>query len=557
MLQVHTPHRIRPPAPLREHRLKVSRKSGPRPHPAQASRKNCAPVDTGGCRERRANGHFAGAFSVGAGVVADDGSGNIARERSETEQVVGSVIVSGAAQLGAKGILFVLNVIAALAIVRYLGPSSYGDYIFVLSFAAIFGLLSELGINKVAAREMSRDPAQAAGVIGTALGGQLILASLGWAAAQLTFAIVGGRPDLQAVMATASLLYFTEAFSLSFAAIFQVRLALQYDAIARVIAQALDTSLILWLVSAHAGLLALIAAPVLTGAIGVVVAAALVRSRFRISARFDRARLLPLVREALPLGITSIVVIAYLRLDSVLLGILRTADEVGIYGAASRPVEYVVLALAVLVNVLFPLLARWHGVDPRRFAALFAHGASTLLAVSMPIVVMALAFADQLVAFLYPSDFAASAAVLRILIGSVALTVLGAWAGFALLSASRQGIVLACNVVALILNIVLNLALIPSFGYLGAAAVALATSTVATVSTLVSARGIGVSLDGPRCARLLIANACVGAVAWAALSLHLPWPVAAAIALVSYPLFVWMWRAISREEIALAAAGIH
>jgi O-antigen/teichoic acid export membrane protein len=490
-------------------------------------------------------------------VLADGGSDDIARERSETEQVVGSVIVSGAAQLGAKGILFALNVIAALAIVRYLGPSTYGDYIFVLSFAAIFGLLSELGINKVAAREMSRDPAQAAGVIGTALGGQLMLATVGWAAAQLAFAIVGGRPDLQAAMATASLLYFTEAFSLSFAAIFQVRLALQYDAIARVIAQALDTALILWLVSSHAGLLALIAAPVLTGAIGVAVAAALVRSRMRIAARFDRARLLPLIREALPLGITSIVVIAYLRLDSVLLGILRTPHEVGIYGAASRPVEYVVLALAVLVNVLFPLLARWYGVDPSRFAALFAHGASALLATSMPIVVMALAFADQLVAILYPSDFAASATVLRVLIGSVVLTVLGAWAGFALLSASRQGIVLACNVVALVLNIVLNLALIPSFGYVGAAAVALATSVVATVSTLVFARGIGVSLDGPRCVRLLIANVCVGAVAWVALSLRLPWPVAAAVAFCSYPLFVWLWRAISREEIALAAAGIR
>jgi len=322
--------------------------------------------------------------------AADAGDG-----RADTEQVVGAVVVSGAAQFGAKIVLFVLNVVAALAIVRYLGPSGYGDYIFVLSFAAVFGLLSELGLNKVVTREMSRDPAAIPGLVGTAIVGQLLLAVLGWVAAQLAFTLIEGHGDLRAAVAIASLLYFTEAISLSLAAIFQVRLALQYDAVARVVAQALDTALILWLISAGAGLLWLIAAPVLTGAIGVLVAAVMVYLRFRTALRVDLLRLPPLLREALPVGLTSIVVIAYLRLDSVLLGILGTSEDVGFYGAASRPVEYLILALAVLVNVMFPLLARWYGVDPRRFAALYAHGASALLAVSVPIAVTVLVFCGR------------------------------------------------------------------------------------------------------------------------------------------------------------------
>ena len=485
--------------------------------------------------------------------AADAGDG-----KADTEQVVGAVVVSGAAQFGAKIVLFVLNVVAALAIVRYLGPSGYGDYIFVLSFAAVFGLLSELGLNKVVTREMSRDPAAIPGLVGTAIVGQLLLAVLGWVAAQLAFTLIEGHGDLRAAVAIASLLYFTEAISLSLAAIFQVRLALQYDAVARVVAQALDTALILWLISAGAGLLWLIAAPVLTGAIGVLVAAVMVYLRFRTALRVDLLRLPPLLREALPVGLTSIVVIAYLRLDSVLLGILGTSEDVGFYGAASRPVEYLILALAVLVNVMFPLLARWYGVDPRRFAALYAHGASALLAVSVPIAVTVLVFAGEVVTLLYPSDFAPSAAILRLLVGSVVFTVLGAWAGFALLSAGRQRIVLACNAGALILNVVMNLALIPPAGYMGAAAAALVTSIVVAGSTMLfAARRLSVSLDRRRSARLLLANCCLGVVAVSSLSVGLPWAVAASIALVSYPLFLWLWRAVSRDEIAVVAAGVR
>jgi len=485
--------------------------------------------------------------------AADAGDG-----KADTEQVVGAVVVSGAAQFGAKIVLFVLNVVAALAIVRYLGPSGYGDYIFVLSFAAVFGLLSELGLNKVVTREMSRDPAAIPGLVGTAIVGQLLLAVLGWVAAQLAFTLIEGHGDLRAAVAIASLLYFTEAISLSLAAIFQVRLALQYDAVARVVAQALDTALILWLISAGAGLLWLIAAPVLTGAIGVLVAAVMVYLRFRTALRVDLLRLPPLLREALPVGLTSIVVIAYLRLDSVLLGILGTSEDVGFYGAASRPVEYLILALAVLVNVMFPLLARWYGVDPRRFAALYAHGASALLAVSVPIAVTVLVFAGEVVTLLYPSDFAPSAAILRLLVGSVVFTVLGAWAGFALLSGGRERLLLGGHPRALILNVVMNLALIPPAGYMGAAAAALVTSIVVAGSTMLfAARRLSVSLDRRRSARLLLANCCLGVVAVSSLSVGLPWAAAASIALVSYPLFLWLWRAVSRDEIAVVAAGVR
>lgn len=471
--------------------------------------------------------------------------------------MVGAVVISGAAQLGAKAALFVLNVVAALAIVRFLRPAAYGDYVFALSFAAVFGLLGELGVNKVAVREMSRHPADIPSLIGTALLGQLLLAVLGCLAAQVALAFVGERAEIRAAVAIASLLYFTEAFSLSFAAVFQVRLSLQYEALARIATQALDTALVLWLISLGAGLLWLIAAPVITGAIGVAIAAGLVYWRFRTPFVVDPRRLGLLLREAVPLGITSLVVVLYLRLDSVLLGILRGPEDVGQYGAASRPIEYVILALAVLVNVLFPLLARWHGVDIRRFAALYAYGTAGLLAVSLPIVVAVGVFADHIVAVLYPADFAPAAAILRLLAPSLALTLLGAWAGFALLSARQQQVVLLCNLAALVLNIVMNFILIPVVGPMGAALAAVLTSLIVAASTTAFAiRRLAVSVDPGRSIRVLAANASIGVIGWFAVSGG--WPLAGAAAmLLAYPLSLVALGAVTWTELRLVTAGLR
>ena len=72
----------------------------------------------------------------------------------------------------------------------------------------------------------------------------------------------------------------------------------------------------------------------------------------------------------------------YLKLDALMLAVLRTPREVGLYGSAYQPIEYTFLAAAVVVNVAFPLVAAAYGAgDHERFALLYRRGAEALVAV--------------------------------------------------------------------------------------------------------------------------------------------------------------------------------
>jgi O-antigen/teichoic acid export membrane protein len=472
-------------------------------------------------------------------------------QASAPTSVAAAVTVSAAAQLGSRCIHFVLNVIAGLALIRYFGPTGYGDYVFVLTYATLFGLLSDFGLSKVAVRDMSRDGAKAGSILGTAIATRIVLALAAGILAQIALTIFGVRAELRPVIAVASVLFLVDAV-LGLMAVFQVRLAMQYEALVTIAIQALDTAIILTLIQLNAGLFLIVASPVISGVLGIAIAFALVRRRFPIVLSVDPSRLRQLLVDAAPIGLTTMIVVLYVKTDAVILGLLATPADVGLFGAAYKPIEYVLLALMLPINVLFPLLSRWHGQNSRQFRMLYWRGADALLVLTLPLVVLVLVAAEPIVLTLYASDFTAAATPLRILALALPLMVLSAWQGFALLAGGHQRITVAYDVAALVLNVALNLALIPAFGYIGAAITAVLTSLfVAACSWTAAARWLDVRGEAPlRVVGVVIANA-VFAVTLVLGATVLPLWAVVPLAFIAYPVWLLLSRAVTRAEIAL------
>ena len=84
-----------------------------------------------------------------------------------------AVMVSTASQLGARGLHLLLNAVSTLALLRYLGPDRYGGFVQVITVAAIGGLISDMGLNKLGVREISREPSAERDVVGSALAARL------------------------------------------------------------------------------------------------------------------------------------------------------------------------------------------------------------------------------------------------------------------------------------------------------------------------------------------------------------------------------------------------
>lgn len=222
--------------------------------------------------------------------------------------------------------------------------------------------------------------------------------------------------------------------------------------------------------------------------------------------------------------------------DTLILGHLATAEEVGTYTVATRLVGLAIFVLNPINSAFVPSVARLHHLGDRHGVDV-AYGAANrwIIRLSVPAFILLLVFPADLLG-LFGGGYASAAVVTVVLaVGQLANAAAGP-CGSVLNMTGLVRLSLADNVAALVLNVVLNLLLIPRLGVLGAAiawslSLVLVNATkwlqvrrilgiraqgTGTVATLVAALpaaalavGLSFVLDGPAAALLVAAPAVV------------------------------------------------
>lgn len=421
------------------------------------------------------------------------------------------VAVSTSAQLAAKLVHFAVNVVSSLAIIRYLGPTTFGSYVLIVAVIALFGLLSDLGLDKVAIREIVRVPTDERPVLATVICMRLLLASAAIVGVQLFLVAMGASSEIRAAAAVLSMILAIEAV-LTVVVAFHVRLRQHHEAFVRVIGEIVETTLVLVVILRHGTFVQIVTTPVVGGLVAAMLAVAIAARTGALSWRPDPSRVRPLLLATLPVGGALILATLQLQVGRLVLAAEGSPHDVGIYGAAYQAVEYLLLASAVLINVLYPVVVRFHESELQRFLHVYRSAAEALIALVLPLPIVLALLGSRLVPTIFGQDFADAAAPLAILSCGLVFMVVTVWQGFVLLSAGRQRVTLAYQTLALAISTIAALALIPSFGPVGAAIATSGTAVVVTaISTYATARYARVTLDAERLIRIAGANALLAA----------------------------------------------
>lgn len=473
------------------------------------------------------------------------------------------VAVSTGSQLAAKALHLVLNVVSTLAIIRYLAPADYGAYVLVLTTTLLVGLVADFGLSKLAVREIARDGEAEHEILGTVIASRLLLAVVAVGITQLLLTLLGAGADAHLAALVASSIYFSDAVLSVVVVAFHVRVAQHYEAAIRVGMELFETAFVLWLVARGASLPLLFVPPALATVLGAAIAVVVARRSFQVRFRVAPGRVGHLAREALPIGPALVIGVIYLKLDGLLLAVLATSREVGLYGSAYQPIEYAFLASAVVIGVVFPLLSRAFGEgDTERFAAIYRHSTEVLVGLMVLVPLVLVFTAEPLLTLLYGADYAAAAAPLRVLSVALVLMVVNGWQAFVLLAGGHQRTTLHYNLAALVLSAALGVVCISRFGMIGASFAALGTAVfVLVVSNVAVRRLLGVRLHTGTLVRVLAAAAvAVGVQAFASRA-GLAWIGFVPLAVAVYGLALLATGAVQPDRLpswraALAGGGV-
>jgi O-antigen/teichoic acid export membrane protein len=194
----------------------------------------------------------------------------------------------------------------------------------------------------------------------------------------------------------------------------------------------------------------------------------------------DSAMLRPWIRAAIPLGITFVITTVYFKVDVPILQRFRPYSEVGWYTFAYKPFESLLFIPFSLRGVVFPLLAVYHKRSPQRVLLFSEKFFKALVMLGWPISVGVFLLAPQFndLLRLYPE----SAPALQIL--ALAIVFMFADNTFAatLNAIDKQTVFAFVALVGLVVNVGVNLVVIPKYGYLGASWAVVVTEAALVVA---------------------------------------------------------------------------
>ena len=188
-----------------------------------------------------------------------------------------------------------------------------------------------------------------------------------------------------------------------------------------------------------------------------------------------------------PFAIQDVFTVLLFKLDAVLLSLLATDAAVGLYGAAYRLFEstfFITYSLAGAFSAMFTYLGP--DTDPS-LATMFRRSIKLALVALIPCAVIFAVLAEPVSRLLFGAELAGAADALRLLAAAVVLLGVVTLSSSLLVSRGSPRSVIVLTAAVVVLNITLNLVLIPDFAERGAAAAMLASEAVFAVAALILA----------------------------------------------------------------------
>ncbi len=356
-------------------------------------------------------------------------------------------------------------------VARYLGSEQYGLFNYGVAYVSLFSVLATLGLDTLVVRDLVRDPARRDEILGTAFGLRLVGAVVACLAAAAAISVQRPADELVRLIV---LLLATGLIVQAFDTVdlwFQSQVRSKYTVLAKNTAFLAVAAARLLLIQLRAPLLAFVVASlaeVALGAAGLVIAYH--RQGQRLGAwRFRLRRAGRLLSECWPLILSGLAIMIYMKIDLIMLGDMVGDRAVGIYAAATRLSELWYFIPTAIVASVFPSIieARQRSAAEyyRRLQQLFDLMAGLALLIAVPMTFLS----GWVIEFLYTAEYAAAGPILAIHIWAAVFVFLGVAQSPWDVAEGLMRLALLRTVIGAVINVGLNLVLLPTYSGLGAA----------------------------------------------------------------------------------------
>ncbi|MBC7767085.1 flippase [Arenimonas sp.] len=385
------------------------------------------------------------------------------------------------ARIFGMAIAFFVTAIVA----RYLGPEKYGTLMYAVSFVGLFSFIASLGMDHIIYRELIKHPENENKILGTSFTLRLAGGFLAFFATILFSSLVlHGVLEKKLIIIISFSFIFQTLSILNYS--FQSRLENKKLSYTIIITTVILSLLKLAIVFSNKGILflsaVLVIEPVIYGLFLVFYYSKYFGKIKRWTFDYEMAK--DIIKASLPLMFSAVFVLIYSRIDQIIVKHFLNSTAVGLYSAAVTLSEVWYFIPGIIVSTLFPSIINTKKNDEIVYRKRIIHLTLLLISISSFIAILGTLFAKYILHLIFGLSFVDAYRVLQLYIWSGVGISIGTVLIQYLITEKLSSIILYTSIIGMVINVALNLWLIPIYGINGSAFATLISYTVGPLSAL-------------------------------------------------------------------------
>jgi O-antigen/teichoic acid export membrane protein len=405
---------------------------------------------------------------------------------------------------------------------RILGTDGYGVFSYVITLSGFLTLFMDPGINGILIRDASKvDDEERRTIFGTMLVMKIVLLLLGVAVILFIAPLFSTLPGAKVLIPIVALVLAFDTLREFFFSLIRAMEKMEWEAAIFLLTN-VGIVVFGFIFLAYAANAKSFSWGYVAGdAIGTIAAMITLRGYFKkIFSRFDPKRVMPILKVAWPFAISGALGMLFTNSDILIISWMRTASDVGIYSAAIRIIQTFYIVPVIIQFATLPLISRLAKHDNVKFRNTFERTLGMIFLVSIPLSLGGIVLGTQIMTFIFGAPYAAGGLSFKILAATLMFDFPASIIINALFAYDHQKSLIVSSAFGGVVNVGLDVLLIPFFGITGSAVATLVAQVVNNGYLWWAMKKVNTFEVLPRLKKIFIAGILMGVFVAALLFFH-------------------------------------
>jgi O-antigen/teichoic acid export membrane protein len=362
----------------------------------------------------------------------------------------------------------ILSMLLSIFIARLLGDVALGKYFIASYIPPLFLVLLDLGFETYIIREVARKKDQASKYLSNAFTFRLLLIPIIISMILVAVNLLGYPENTKYIVYLFSIYYIFSSLSSLIKMTFRAFEKMGYEAIITIFISILRISLCLLFLYLGYGLLTLALIFIFSGILEFIITLLVCRKKFvKIKLEIDISFMKKAIKIALPFAVVTLFGAIFVRIDTIMLSYMKGDAVVGWYNAAYSLTLGLNPVPLLIMNAILPLLSYSYISSKESLKMAYDKSFKYLFYLGLPLAIGTFMLADGIIFLVYGAEFVNSIVALKILAWDILIKFLYLCSSYILIATDKQKQMTMFVIATALLNIILNLFLIPSYSYIG------------------------------------------------------------------------------------------